>query len=251
MESAPRSERVTRYGEIADALLSLIRDGTYRPGDRLPTEQALRREYGASRHTVREALRQLQGHGYITRRQGSGSVVAEQPWQDSFASSINTIDDLRQYAAAARITMVAQENVTAGPVLARQLSCDEGTDWMRVSLIRHVEAISDPICYADSYLHPDFADIADQIGQDSTAIYAMIEARHTVRVAEVRQDIRATAAGAAIARHLGLAEGAPVLLIRRRYVAEDGRLVEIAVNHYAADRFAFEMTMQRRGPDGF
>lgn len=242
-----RPDRITRYGEIADALLSQIRDGTYQPGDRLPTEQELRTTFGASRHTVREALRQLQGHGYITRRQGSGSIVTEQPWQQSFASSISTIDDLRQYAAMARVTVVAKERIVADAGLARQLSCDEDTAWMRVSLIRHVETIREPICFAESYLHPDFQDVADLIGQESSAIYAMIEARHAVRVAEVRQDIRAAAADANIATRLNIAEGAPVLLIRRRYVAEDGRVAEIAVNYYAADRFAFEMTLSRQG----
>lgn len=47
-----------------------ILEGRFRPGDRLPTEQTLAREHGASRITVREALSILSGVGVIEHGQG-------------------------------------------------------------------------------------------------------------------------------------------------------------------------------------
>lgn len=51
--------------------------------ERFPTDDELRREYGVSRQTVREAARRLQDEGVIVRERGRGSALAgsllEQP----------------------------------------------------------------------------------------------------------------------------------------------------------------------------
>lgn len=62
--------------EIVDALKGLIRDGVYRPGDRLPSERTLSGEFGVSRPTVREALRALAAMNLVEQRHGSGVYVA-------------------------------------------------------------------------------------------------------------------------------------------------------------------------------
>ena len=52
-----------------------IEDGHYAHGQRLPAERELATHFGASRTTVREALRQLEQSGLIIRRIGSGTFV--------------------------------------------------------------------------------------------------------------------------------------------------------------------------------
>lgn len=46
-----------------------------KPGDVLPAEVELARRYGVSRPVVREALRSLQGQGYLESVPGHGSVI--------------------------------------------------------------------------------------------------------------------------------------------------------------------------------
>lgn len=53
-----------------------IKSGVYPPGSRLPTEEELPRQMGASKHTVVRALNDLAREGVIVRRHGSGSYVA-------------------------------------------------------------------------------------------------------------------------------------------------------------------------------
>jgi DNA-binding FadR family transcriptional regulator len=70
---------------IAERLLTGILDGTYPDGTRLPPERELARHFGASRGTVREALRQLEAKGLLTRRIGSGTFVDHRPGPDGNA----------------------------------------------------------------------------------------------------------------------------------------------------------------------
>jgi DNA-binding FadR family transcriptional regulator len=59
----------------AERLLVGIVSGTYQPGARLPPERDLAPALGASRATLREAFRQLEGMHLIAARRGSGVTV--------------------------------------------------------------------------------------------------------------------------------------------------------------------------------
>jgi DNA-binding FadR family transcriptional regulator len=60
------------YEQVADQLRELIVGGPLRPGDRLPNEAALARDFGVSRATVREALRVLAAQNLIRTAKGAG-----------------------------------------------------------------------------------------------------------------------------------------------------------------------------------
>lgn len=60
---------------IAAQLRRAILDGSYGYRERLPAERELAQHYGASRSTVREALRQLEESSLVVRRVGSGTFV--------------------------------------------------------------------------------------------------------------------------------------------------------------------------------
>jgi GntR family histidine utilization transcriptional repressor len=53
-----------------------IRAGDWRPGHRLPTEQALMAEYGCARMTVSKAIGALANAGLVIRNKRAGTVVA-------------------------------------------------------------------------------------------------------------------------------------------------------------------------------
>src|SRR3954451_22045975 len=69
------TERVSDV--IAERLSTAIRDGTLKPGDRLPTEAELAREFQVGRTSVREGLQKLRAHGLIESRKGLGAFVME------------------------------------------------------------------------------------------------------------------------------------------------------------------------------
>lgn len=60
------------FDEIALKIKELILKGILRPGDSLPSETALARQFGVGRPTIREALRILELSGFIVIQQGKG-----------------------------------------------------------------------------------------------------------------------------------------------------------------------------------
>ena len=63
------------YRQIADQIRTLIKDGEFTPGSRLPPERDLARQLGVSRPSVREALIALEVEGLVEVRIGSGIYV--------------------------------------------------------------------------------------------------------------------------------------------------------------------------------
>ncbi len=68
-------DRSPAYVALADGLRLLVSDGRVPPGTRLPSERDLTVRLGLSRTTVTRAYAVLRDRGYLTSRQGSGSVL--------------------------------------------------------------------------------------------------------------------------------------------------------------------------------
>lgn len=64
--------------ELVAALGAQLRDGTIRPGDKLPSEGAIVQRFGVGRGVVREALSRLQAAGLVQTLHGVGTFALEQ-----------------------------------------------------------------------------------------------------------------------------------------------------------------------------
>ena len=62
----------------------LILDRTYAPGDRLPPERELCKQFGASRGKVREAITKLEAMGFVRTAPQSGTYVCDYQREASF-----------------------------------------------------------------------------------------------------------------------------------------------------------------------
>lgn len=71
-DDAPLYRQV--YARIRESIVT----GRLRAGDRLPSTRTLADEAALARKTIEEAYRQLEAEGYVVRRAGSGSFVADE-----------------------------------------------------------------------------------------------------------------------------------------------------------------------------
>jgi len=80
MAIAKPTPEITAIDAVFEKLLGDIVSGAYPAGSRLPAERELSRQLGASRPTLREALRRLDEWNLVEPRRGSGIVV--RPYRD-------------------------------------------------------------------------------------------------------------------------------------------------------------------------
>ena len=61
------------YVQLMEELETSIRNGVYKPGDKIMTEAEMAKEYGVSLITVRKAVGSLMEKGLVVRKQGKGT----------------------------------------------------------------------------------------------------------------------------------------------------------------------------------
>ena len=82
--------------KVVKQVRDLIKEGRFKPGDKLPPEQVLAEEFGTSRPSVREALSHLEILGITESRGGRGKSTcfkktrSGQPLGGCFARTIQS-----------------------------------------------------------------------------------------------------------------------------------------------------------------
>ena len=241
-----RKPKTIGYREIAATLVGEIQDGTWIPGNSFPTEMELVDRFEVGRNTVREALRELQEMGYIKRRRGARSVLVTSDPDSAFVNSVNSADELLDYARSTKAVVLMTEMIRMDETLGRRLDIEPGAEWVRLSLLRSRDGQSAPFCYSEVYVKPDYADVVADFGAE-TELVALIEKRHGLLVRRVEQEIGATLVDANIASRLNVAVGSPSLCVRNKFYSSDGELIEIGLVHFPASRYKVRLTLNRRG----
>ena len=227
-----------RYSALARLLASEIATGRYRVGDKIPTEAALQERFDLSRHTVREALRELKTQGLVTARAGIGTVVRAKDAGSRFMLGVGTLRELIQFVEATRMRVVDHREVIADEALAQKLGAKPGQQWIEVSVLRFLPDERTPVGTMSIYLRPEHADVLGRIDRSRQPVFSLLERQHGVRVAEVRQQIVALNLGKPAAHALDARIGSPALEITRHFLDAQDRVTLVSVGVYPSDRFS-------------
>jgi len=101
---------------IAVELRQAIMMGDLVFGQKLPPERSLAVQFGASRNTVREALRQLEEHNLVSRRVGSGTYITyrNDNNRDDAADATSPLELIEvRFAVEPKMTRLAVQNAGA------------------------------------------------------------------------------------------------------------------------------------------
>lgn len=104
-----------------------------------------------------------------------------------------------------------------------------------------------------AYRLQSFSDV-DMIGhsharEPETLIATLINRMHGVVCSEVKQDVSAVAMPVDQAAWLQCKPGVPALKIRRVYLDESGKPLEVSVSWHPGDRYSFSISLQQNAAD--
>ncbi|HXP96259.1 MAG TPA: GntR family transcriptional regulator [Telmatospirillum sp.] len=237
----------TRYALVARDISDGIASGQFPVGSQLPTEAVLCERYGASRHTVRSAMRELQEMGLVSRNKKAGTRVEATPSSIGYRISLASIDDLSQFGVDHVRVVRDVQNLVADIALAKTLGCPAGTRWLRISSVRLTSVSNDlPIGWTDVYVEDIYPALPDIVRESPTSLVSsLIETRYGRCVAEVRQTIESTVVPEHLIDVLHVKAGSPALKIVRYYFDLTGDMFEVSITIHPADRFTFQMRLTR------
>ncbi|MQM28564.1 GntR family transcriptional regulator [Glycomyces albidus] len=228
----------------AEALRRRILDGTYSPGQRLPSATAIGNEFGIDRGTAARVLAQLRQTGFIITKPGSGSFVRTfEPIRRSFPARLaawregQSIQDA-DTGKRARMVEVTVGEVPAGETVAAELSIDTGAPVLRRS--RRFAVDDRLVQLADSFYLLDLVRSTPIVYTDTGpgGVYARLD---EIGHAPVRftERLRARMPLPTETDALELPGGTPVLVITRMAFDSEDRCIE--VTEMVLDASAYEL----------
>jgi GntR family transcriptional regulator len=229
---------MTKAVNLARHLTQQIESGRYPIGTTIPTEAQLQQRFDVSRHTVREALRDLKSRGLVSARAGVGTVVRGSATAARFIHGAGTLEDVIQFGEATRMDVVGEASVIADAALVAQLGARPGQELHRVDLLRYRPDDALPAGYLHMFLRAEHAAIVPAIAASGEPVVRLIDRRYGVRTAEIVQQIVATTLNTAQARMLRSRAGKPVLHVTRRHLDPQDRFLLATVGLYPSDRFS-------------
>jgi GntR family transcriptional regulator len=229
------------YVRIAERLREEI--SALQSGARIPSEPQLARDWGVSRFTVAKAVERLVDEGLITRRQGSGSFVAEAPLRRSpgYLLSFTEAVEAAGHAASHRLLSFGptewSEDLPYAPetrlLLLDRLRFVDGT-----AAARHRSVISAELA--------ETTGLTREVAKDEAfSLYRFFE-ENGLSVHSATEKLVACAADPVNRRLLGLKEGAVVVSVTRHSFASDGTPLDAVGAVYDARRYSYEAQLVRQ-----
>jgi GntR family transcriptional regulator len=188
--------------------------GEWGPGDPIPSEIELASRYSVSQGTVRKAVSELADENLLIRFQGRGTFVASHAEERSKFHFLRLTPD-RSELKELTAQLFDFRRLRADPVSAKLLRLPAGGG---LCLIRRVMLLSGrPTVYEEVRLpaHRFKGLSAAVIERHECMLYSMYESGFGVRILHADERLKAVAAPREAASALGMAYGAPVLLLER------------------------------------
>jgi GntR family transcriptional regulator len=223
------------HAQIASAIEGAVSSGDLDRGDRLPPERELAAWFGVNRLTLRQALADLQRRGLIRRVAGrkGGTFVAEPTVERDLSDFAGFSDQARRNGLVASAVLLHAEEKEAGPDVAAALELDPGAAVFEVARLRL--ANNRPFVLEESsFPGVRFAGLLDEPLDGS--LYELLATRFAARPCRAVESLAPVRADRRSAQLLGVARGAPLLLVERVAFDDAGAPVEFARDLFRGDR---------------
>jgi GntR family transcriptional regulator len=235
-----RDSPVPRYAQLADVFRQRIVRNLWPPGTRLPTLEALMREFNVARVTVRQAMELLARDGLVKAERGRGTFVTAQPVRDKrlvLETSLQALADVYRDDTP-NLTLI--EEAAATP----RLYAEDGRAAPRYRFMRRVHSRSgEAYCVISIYLDERVFRMAPRRFRRETVIPVLLDLPK-VRIAQAWQTLEIGTADVLVARHLGIHVNAPVAEVRRVCRAKDETVLYLGEVTYRGDYIHLAMDLK-------
>jgi GntR family transcriptional regulator len=229
------------YRQVYDILVRKIAEGAWKPGEMLPSEQALARELGVSHGTVRKVLDALTAENLLLRRQGKGTFVAEHN-QDR---ALFRFFHIARPGGERLVPEAAKVKIKLRP--SRKIECERlelrtGDPVFEITRLRLIDR--KPVIRETIILPQRLFPRLDRIGDLPNTLYSLYQSQFGITVAAAREALRAAAATREDQSSLGLKAGSPILVIGRVALSLTGQPVEWRESRVRTDHLVYAVTLQ-------
>ncbi|MET7653002.1 GntR family transcriptional regulator [Streptomyces sp. NPDC005486] len=242
---APDSIVLTRklplWYQVSQSLRASILGRSPQDPLRLPTEEQLAGHYGVSVLTMRQALKELEDEGLITRHRRRGTFIEPTALRGAPVRLLGSVDAIVAQQSG-MTTEVLDHGRTAVPAEVAEHFPDL-TEVATYHRLRSDAKTGEPTNHARNYVRPELAaliDPDDLVGRPMTKVLRDLVGADISRITDT---VEARLADPETAQLLRVPLLSPILHYTGVTYDTAGRVLDAAVIHYRGDRFSFTVTL--------
>ncbi|MFE2230409.1 GntR family transcriptional regulator [Streptomyces kronopolitis] len=240
-DSLDLNRKLPLWYQVSQSLRASILGRSHDAPLRLPTEDALAAHYGVSVLTMRQALKELEAEGLISRHRRRGTFIEPSAQRGAPVRLLGSVD-----AIVAQQSGMTTELLDHGPTpVPAELAghfpgVSEVTGFRR---LRSDEKTGEPTNHAHNYVRPEIAARIDPSDLTRWPMTKVLRDVVGVRISRITDTVEARLADPETARLLRIPLLSPILHYTGITYDDAGHPVDVARIHYRGDRFSFTVTL--------
>jgi GntR family transcriptional regulator len=225
-----------KYLQLVDILRHDILNGKFKGGDRLPSENELRKKYSVSSTTVRKAIDILRNYGLIKREQGVGTFVSDRPVERSLKKILSFTKNMEQIGLTPFTKVLEKKKVKARGQYLEIFNLNKGEDILRLRRLRFGDGT--PMMLETRYINLSLCpDISKK--DLSGSLYEIYEKEYMIQLSKAKQYLKIVYLKQGEAALLNCRESAPVFLVTGVTYSVNDEPVEYEESLYRGDEYSF------------
>lgn len=223
------------YVQLMDELEASIRNGVYKPGDKIMTEAEMAREYGVSLITVRKAVGSLMEKGLVVRKQGKGTFVTKPKYSRNMKKLQSFTEMCEQMGVKPGARVLENRLIAADKKVADRLGIEPGSNVVYISRLRLADG--EPVQVEKSYFPLKYAFLLEE-DLNNGSMFECLKEKAGAKVASSEKMIglcRATAEEAAL---MDVKKGDYLLFVKSTAYDENGEPMYAGIQLINGDRFS-------------
>ncbi|MFE9137444.1 GntR family transcriptional regulator [Streptomyces sp. MSC1_001] len=243
-DSLVLNRKLPLWYQVSQSLRASILGRTPDASLRLPTEEQLAAHYGVSVLTMRQALKELEEEGLISRHRRRGTFIEPGARRSTPRRLLGSIDAVVAQQSGERTTVLGHGTEPVPGELAEYFP--DVTEVVAYRRLRRDGESGEPTNWAENAVRPELAAAIDPADLERWPMTKVLRDVVGVRISRITDTVEARLADPETAALLQVPLLSPILHYTGVTYDEDGRVVDVARIRYRGDRFSFTVTMEAR-----
>ena len=234
------------YFQLQNKLLEKIKDGTYPQNKALPTEHELIQSYGVSRTTVRQAIDNLVKEGYIEKRRGVGTFVAEREKLNSWdLGSLKSFEEaFKESNHKIRTEALSIKAIKLDSKL-QQIFGDKEKEVYELERVRFID--ERPAMSIITFVPASIFSNMDRYDFSSVSLYKTMSEEYNINICYAEKEFRVVSAVREDAQKLKLKVGSQLQEVRTITYDDNNRVIEYSISRDSGDISTYKIKLKYRG----
>ncbi|MFF9912865.1 GntR family transcriptional regulator [Streptomyces sp. NPDC013457] len=241
-DSLVLNRKLPLWYQVSQSLRASILGRTPDASLRLPTEEQLAAHYGVSVLTMRQALKELEEEGLISRHRRRGTFIEPGARRSTPRRLLGSIDAIVAQQSGERTTVLGHGTEPVPGDLAEFFP--DVTEVVAYKRLRRDGESGEPTNWAENAVRPEVAAGLDPADLERWPMTKVLRDVMGVRISRITDTVEARLADPETAALLQVPLLSPILHYTGVTYDGDGRVVDVARIRYRGDRFSFTVTVE-------